>query len=413
MQKHNHNNIINAIDVGTSKICILSAEQLSEKHTQIIGFSSIPSSGLTKGNISDEESITLAVAKVKSDVENKTGIPITNAYSNISGSHLEIKSISNSYGNKLENKIITSQDLAYYEKNIDQKHKILDQKRIILQHLNTKYKLDNSFEIKNPTGMHRGNMKFVYRVVTGEMNLVNKLKGAIKDAGINTLNFVTNTSSSGESTLLESEKLGQTIIIDIGAGVTDIGIFNCGDLDYLKAIPIGGINFSKDISFVTGISLENAEELKLKYGSAQWDISNSNTIDSVSEKTGEPVQIDIRDICLLTRERAVELCQLVRISLRNIYEENNDVQFILTGGGSNLPGLAKLMSKHFCAPVRVAKPHIESSKFKDLLNNQIYSTLIGTLRLANDHLTSNSFNFNQSENQNVQFSKNIFSKLLS
>lgn len=411
MQKHN--NIINAIDVGTSKTCILSAERLSENHTQIIGFSSIASSGLKKGNISDEESITLAVAKVKSDVENMTGIPITNAYSNISGSHIEIKSMSNSHGNKLENKIITSQDLAYYEKNIEQKHKILDQKRIILQHLNTKYKLDNSFEIKNPTGMHRGNMEFVNRVVTGEMNLVNKLEGAIKDAGINTLNFVTNISSSGESTLLESEKLGQAIMIDIGAGVTDIGVFNCGDLDYLKTIPIGGMNFSKDISYVTGISLEDAEELKLKYGSAQWDISNSNTVDSISEETGEPIQIDIRDVALLTRERAMELCQLVRISLESIYEENNDAQFILTGGGSNLPGLSNLISKHFCAPVRIAQPYIESSKFKNLLNNQIYSTLIGTLRLGNDHLMSNSFNFNQSENQNVQFAKNIFSKLLS
>ena len=282
MQKHN-NNIINAIDVGTSKICILTAEQLSENHTQIIGFSSIASNGLTKGNISDEESITMAVAKVKSAVENMTGIPIINASSNISGSHLEIKSISSSLGNKLENKIITSQDLSYYEKNIDQNHKIPDQKRIIFQHLNTKYKLDNSFEIKNPTGMHRGNMEFVCKVVTGKMNLVNKLEGAIKDAGIKTLNFISNTSSSGESTLLESEKLGQTILIDIGAGITDIGVFNCGDLDYLKAIPVGGINFSKDISFVTGISLENAEELKLKYGSAQWDICNTDTVDSISE----------------------------------------------------------------------------------------------------------------------------------
>ena len=64
-----YNNIINAIDVGTSKVCILSAEQISEKHTKIIGFSSTDSNGLSKGNISDQESITLAVAKVKSDVE--------------------------------------------------------------------------------------------------------------------------------------------------------------------------------------------------------------------------------------------------------------------------------------------------------------------------------------------------------
>ena len=83
----------------------------------------------------------------------------------------------------------------------------------------------------------------------------------------------------------------------------------------------------------------------------------------------------------------------------------------LRGGGSNLPGLSNLISKHFCAPVRIAKPYMESSKFQDILNNQIYSTLIGTLRLANENTASNSFNLNQSEN--LQFSKNIFSKLLS
>lgn len=409
MQKHN--NIINAIDVGTSKICILSAEQLSEKHTQIIGFSSVETNGLDKGNVSDQEAITLGIAKVKSNLENATGMPITNAYSNISGSHIEIKAISNSQGNKLENKIITPEDLFIYKQNIGQKHKVLDQEKVIIENLNTKYKIDNSFEIKNPTGMHRSNMESVNKVITGEVKITNKLEGSIKDAGINTLNFVSNISSSGESTLVESEKLGQTVVIDIGAGVTDIGVFNSGDLNYLKIIPIGGINFSKDIAFVTGISLKNAEELKLKYGSAQWDASNSDTVDSISEETGETIQIDIKDIALLTRERATELCQLLRISLENICEEKDDIQFVLTGGGSNLPGLSNLISKHFCAPVRIAKPYIESSKFQDILNNQIYSTLIGTLRLANENTASNSFNLNQSEN--LQFSKNIFSKLLS
>jgi len=131
MQKHN--NIINAIDVGTSKICILSAEQLSEKHTQIIGFSSVETNGLDKGNVSDQEAITLGIAKVKSNLENATGMPITNAYSNISGSHIEIKAISNSQGNKLENKIITPEDLFIYKQNIGQKHKVLDQEKVIIE----------------------------------------------------------------------------------------------------------------------------------------------------------------------------------------------------------------------------------------------------------------------------------------
>ena len=410
MQKHN--NIINAIDVGTSKICILSAEQLSEKHTQIIGFSSVETNGLDKGNVSDQEAITLGIAKVKSNLENATGMPITNAYSNISGSHIEIKAISNSQGNKLENKIITPEDLFIYKQNIGQKHKVLDQEKVIIENLNTKYKIDNSFEIKNPTGMHRSNMESVNKVITGEVKITNKLEGSIKDAGIKNLDFVSSISASGEANLLESEKSGQTIVIDIGAGVTDIGVYNYGDLEFVKTLPVGGMNFSKDISFVTGISIKNAEELKLKYGSAQWDITNSDTVNSTNEETGDPIVIDIRDIILLTRERAMELSQLIRVSLEKIYEENNDVQFILTGGGANLPGLTNLLSKNFCSPVRIGQPNISSRKFKDMLNDKKYSTLIGTLCLANKNLTSEHVNYNHLENQNLQLSKNIFSKLL-
>lgn len=52
------------------------------------------------------------------------------------------------------------------------------------------------------------------------------------------------------------------MILDIGAGNTEIGIFEGSSFVYTNTIPLGGNNISNDISLVLNISEEESRKIK-------------------------------------------------------------------------------------------------------------------------------------------------------
>ena len=69
------------------------------------------------------------------------------------------------------------------------------------------------------------------------------------------------------------------MVLDIGAGNTEIGVFEGSSYVYTNTIPLGGDNISNDIALVLNISEEEAEKLKRQYGLALKSfIDNDNDI---------------------------------------------------------------------------------------------------------------------------------------
>lgn len=63
--------------------------------------------------------------------------------------------------------------------------------------------------------------------------------------------------------ILDTNELNDNVmIIDIGAGNTEIGIFEGSAFEYTNTIPLGGDNITKDVQMVLNISEEEAEKLK-------------------------------------------------------------------------------------------------------------------------------------------------------
>ena len=85
--------IITAIDVGTTKVCTLTAQVEDEQNVRILGVGIEPTQGIRKGMVIDiplaADSIALSIKKA----ERASGLQIENAIVSIAGSH--ISSINN------------------------------------------------------------------------------------------------------------------------------------------------------------------------------------------------------------------------------------------------------------------------------------------------------------------------------
>lgn len=125
------------------------------------------------------------------------------------------------------------------------------------------------------------------------------------------------------------------MILDIGAGNTEIGIFEGSSFVYTNTIPLGGNNISNDISLVLNISEEEAEKLKRQYGLALKSfIDNDNDIllNTVREENRNKT-IKSSELIEIMEARIEEIFSLVNkdITLQNIKPRVNNV--ILTGQG--------------------------------------------------------------------------------
>ena len=368
---------VTAIDVGTTKVCTIVGRVTPSKSMDVLAYSAVPCDGLRKGNVYDVDATADAIKDSLQQVEASAGLEIKSAYIGVTGSHVSFENRRSqvSIGGS---GVITSAELS--GRPSDDRHS--EPGRKVIHALTMTYTLDGESGIRNPTGMHSENVEMDRHVVTAGSAYVNKLSMAIRNAGIEIDGLVLEPLASGMAILQANEKRRGFIVVDIGGGTTDIVGFKDGSICYTGVIPVGGYQFTNDIAITFNTYYEAAEEAKLAYGSTE--IPTSKGVRIPLPVVGKDVGIELRplDICRLTRERALELIHLVGMKVdESGLAGSANVGIALTGGASNLPGLAELMQRRLNMRVRRGRP---DSKWviPDDLKHPSYATGVGILLWA-------------------------------
>ena len=156
-------------------------------------------------------------------------------------------------------------------------------------------------------------------------------------------------------------------------------MFRNGSVVYTAVIPVGGFQFTNDISLTYNVEFPDAEEAKLRYGHTNLSAVDLMEIVPISP-VGSSANIEIRrrDICQLMRERAVELIRLVDLKLQQggLKENPNSLVYI-TGGASQLPGFYE-MAEQFIPNCQVRRGTPDFlMKMTDELREPCYATAVG------------------------------------
>ena len=370
-------NLLVALDIGTSKVVVLVGEMTPDKEIQVIGIGSHPSKGLKKGVVVNIEATVQSIQRAVEEAELMAGCEIHSAYTGIAGSH--IRSL-NSHGIvAIQNNEVDHDDV---ERVIDAAKAVAipaDQK--ILHILPQEFIIDNQDGIKEPIGMSGVRLEAKVHLITGAMSAAQNIIKCVKRCGLEVSDIILEQLASSYAVLTEDEKELGVCLIDIGGGTTDLAVFVDGAILHTAVIPIAGDQVTNDIAVALRTPTQYAEKLKLDHGCAMVKLADSKeSIEVRSPGDRQGKQASVRTLAEVIEARYEELLKLVATELRRSgLEDGVAAGVVLTGGGSQIRGMAQLAEQILNMPVRIGRP-VNVKGLNDELKSPVYSTAVGLLQ---------------------------------
>ena len=408
-------NVFTAIDIGTTKICVLIGTNSPEGNLELLGLGQHPSFGLKKGVVVNIAKTVDSISKAVAQAEQMSGCKVEYATVGISGGH--IKSF-NSIG------IVAIKNSDVNQEDIDRvieaaKAVAIPKDQEILHVLPQYFKVDGQDHILDSIGMSGVRLEAQVHIITGAISSAQNIIKSCELAGIKVSDIVLEQIASADAVLTASEKELGVGILDIGGGTSDFAIYKDGRIIHSKVVPIAGNHFTNDLAVGLGIPVAQAEELKKKYGFVWEEKYLEFDKDKVSVNLGyqnKTKNIETFSTFEILQPRADEifdfLCdELVKFNLKAFMPSG----LVITGGGSMLLGMSNLAEKRFGLPVRIGYPDKNQNDFgmmensvPEQLKNPIYSTGYGLLVYAGGH---NDLDFNASQDDTAF--KKVFKKMKS
>ncbi|OQM34223.1 cell division protein FtsA [bacterium endosymbiont of Pedicinus badii] len=389
MSKEIEKKLLVGLEIGTTKVIAVIGERFPDGLINVVGFGIYPSKGIDKGRINDLESVVKCVHNAVDQAEMMANCHVTSVYLAFSSRHICCK---NEIGIvPITKEEVTEQDI-YNVLYTAQSVKIKDEYQII-HVIPQEYSIDSQKGIKNPIGLSGIRMKSYVHLISCRKDAIKNVIKAVEKCGIKVDKLVFSGLSTSFSVLTEEEKELGSCVIDIGSGTMDFSIFTDSSLRYVKSIPYGGEIVTNDISYAFGISTNEAEFLKIRYGSAF--LKNNKEQEEVVEipkMDGRPEKIiQKKNLVQVIEPRYAELLQLVNIEIIQIQEKlkkkgiKNQLSsgIVLTGGGAKMKDLLSCAQKVFHMQVRIGYPNNTTDSFKEV-KDPSFSTVLGILNFEQE-----------------------------
>ena len=371
--------IVAAIDVGTTKVCTIVGRRVGKDGVQILGYSTAKNYGMRKGVISDVSAAERAVRVSIKAVEDETGHKVDSAYVGVTGAHVRFENRQERLEVENRKGIVTAEDVASAPKKLSESIDVPG--RTVIHANSISYTLDGESGIRHPVGMHSKEMEVEAHFVTGSNTFIDRLVDVIEVSGVKINSLVLEPLASGLAVLTADERQKGAVIVDIGGGTTDIVAFKGSSIYYTGVIPVGGYQFTNDIALSFNTTFEAAEAIKLEHASAEFQPASAGE-QILVPVIGRDKQLKVSrlEICQLVRERAMELARMIKVKLdtERMGDDVEDSVLVLTGGASNLPGFADLVQKFVGIEVRHGVPDAHGTVLAEL-RDPIYATAVGTL----------------------------------
>ena len=372
------------LDIGTTKIAVLVGQLDSYRKLEILGYGTAPSLGVQRGvvvNITQTiESIKQAIEAAKMDC----GFDITGVVVGIAGQH--IRSLQHSdYITRVDSEeVIDELDLERLTENV---HKLaMMPGEEIIHVIPQEYKVDGQGDIKEPCGMYGARLEATFHIVVGQVTSIRNIARCVKSSDLELKALNLEPLASAMAVLSQEEKEAGVVLVDIGGGTTDIAIFKDGIIRHTAVIPYGGNIITNDIKEGCSIIEKQAEQLKVKFGSAWPGENKENEIVSIPGLRGrDPKEISLKTLSRIIHARTTEIIDAVFTEVKNYGYDQPSRKLIagvvITGGGSQLKHVKQLVEYLTGMDTRIGYPneHLAALPMDHALNSPMYATAVGLL----------------------------------
>ncbi|MBF8267430.1 MAG: FtsA protein [Dehalococcoidia bacterium] len=377
-----------AIDVGTSKVCTLVGRQDAAREMQVVGVGLVPSRGMRKGMVSNLSDVQQVVQASVREAEAQAGVSISSAYVGLTGSHINYINSRASLDNRRYENPVGGGDVdqviqACYAQSAASGGRVL---HVIPRN----FAVDGHWGVRNPVGMYTSTLEVESHVVRGDSSPIDNLVEALHRAGVTPRGLVLEPLASAEAVLVGEEREMGVVLVDIGGGTSDMSIFLDGNIWHTGIIPVGGFQFTQDVSIAFTTPFGAAEEAKVRYGNAIPEMIDAEEMIRLPG-FGESMvyKVPRQKLCQVLHERMEELLRIVMVQIKESgLESAPPGGLVLTGGSAKMPGLEQLARGMFPGPVRIGVPKAAAWVPRNL-EDPSFATALGLLLWDARHETGN------------------------
>ncbi|MFQ5961312.1 MAG: cell division protein FtsA [Candidatus Methylomirabilales bacterium] len=372
-------NVIVGLDIGTTKICAIIAEQMEDGTLDIIGIGTSPSKGLRKGVVINIDVTVDSIKRTLEEAELMAGVDVHSAFVGIAGGHIKGINSRGVIAVSGKSREITQKDV---DRVIDAAKAVaLPVDREVIHVLPQEYIVDGQDGIKEPLGMTGVRLEAEVHIVTGAVTSAQNIIKCCNRAGLEVQDIVLQQLASSLSTLTSDEKELGVVLVDIGGGTSDIAVFVDAGIWHTAVLAVGGDHVSNDLAIGLRTPVHEAEEIKKKYGCAVHSLIELDENIEVGGVGGRRPRIISRHmVCEIVRPRLEEIFSLVDREVRRAgFGEAVVAGTVVTGGSSILPGVPELAEEMLKVPVRRGIPSGVAG-LVDVVASPIYATGVGLVQ---------------------------------
>lgn len=380
-------NSIAAIDIWSSKIRTTIGYFNEEKNKgfHILWVWISASNAIRKGNILDMEEFKDNLDKSLEEAEKMAGEQISGACISLNSSSFEV--MSNKGIIAVSGEEISSDDV---DRVLDMARNGVDlPNREILKIIPEYFVVDLEQGVKNPVGMSARKLEVVANIFSMNSNILNNIKKAVADVGIEIYDIYPNLLSSPEAVLTKRKKELWAVCIDIGASTTGMTVYEDGVLKYSAVIPIGWDSVTNDIALWLRTSTAVAERLKLDYAQLGLE-SQENYVDSQIDLSklniDEQGELSLLYLSQIATARYEEILQFVREHLKSIWKDGMLPEWaICVGGGAKMKWFVAVAKSTLKLPTFIWIPASQDELADTSINDPVFAAVIGTMVLSNKY----------------------------
>lgn len=393
------NEIVVALDIGTTKICVIAGRKNEYGKLEILGMGRVDSIGVLRGVVSNIEKTVSAISSAIKAAEKSSGVEINVVNVGIAGQHIK----------SLQHRGLLTRDSSQDEISMEDIQTLMrDMHKLVLPPgdkiihvIPQEYIVDNEQGITDPVGMSGVRLEANFHIITGQIAASKNIYRCVEKSGLELSALMLEPLASSAAVLTKEEMEAGVALVDIGGGTTDLAIFHEGTIRHTAVIPFGGNVITKDIKDGCTIMQAQAEKLKVKFGCALIESITTNRVISIPGLRGhEPKEISERNLARIIQARVEEVFDHIYWEIRRSgYERKLIGGIVLTGGGSLLKNITLLVAEHTGLPTRLGRPieHLANG-YEPGMESPIYATGLGLILKGFEEIEHNALYKNKNEN---------------
>jgi cell division protein FtsA len=367
------------LEIGTSKVGFVVGETRPDGGIKILGLSHVPSRGVLKGEIVDADAARACVGEALQKVEEESGHDVRDVHLAVKGGHAGGTNVTR----ELEIPAPPGQvGMADVEELFEAARDVtLPPDQALVHTLPRTFRLDGRPE-RNPVGQFGRHLEGDFHLVHGDKSRIHQRVRCVTQLTLGVEEIVFSPLAAAQVVLGEAQKQQGSVLIDLGGGTTDYVLYVDGAPAASGSVAVGGDHVTNDLALVLEIPLRDAETCKVKEGSVYFDARAvaRGTTAAVPGQDGREIDVNLMNHVIHLRVREILDLVKARLDATGLLEEARAGVF-LTGGGSQLRGVAELAGKVFRCTVN-DQSEAASPGNRATQQRPQYATLIGLVRHA-------------------------------